>query len=144
MDSQSQERPRNLRPTLVAVLALSLVGCPKPSGSGGTTSPEDPFAGVKEQILRVAIDTEQAAHPDPVKVKKKVEIVVWVAPEGTKLKIDFPENPFPQPVICPGGRFCASLLPPTETAAEKTYSYTASLQTSSGTTTVDPKLEVVP
>jgi len=126
------------RRILIPVLALALAsaGCPK---TQPTTVPD---SACKVKVKRVCIDDQGNADPDPVKVKKKVEIVVWIAPEGMNLQISFPENPFPQPVICPGANFCASLLPPA--GVEKTYSYTATVTTAAASKTSDPRLEVVP
>lgn len=132
----------NLKPLRIAVLAVSIAGCATAGGSGGATY-EDPLTA-KAHILRVAIDPTGHADPDPIPVKRKAEIVVWVAPMDSVLTISFPtENPFPQPVICPGGRFCASLLPPRAEAELKDYKYEVKVVTSAGTVILDPKLKVV-
>jgi hypothetical protein len=148
MDPQTQERA-NLNPMSIAVLVIALAGCATPAGSGGTSSSQEPIADPKAHILRVAIDDKGQASDDPIKVKEKVEIVVWIGPENSRLDIRFPadpkEDPFPQPVICAGGRFCASLLPPPPgKQREKLYKYGVTLTTNAGTITVDPGLKVVP
>ncbi len=125
---------RIVAPAGLLALAFALVGCSQQRGSGMSHGP-------KLHIQQVSIDSAGQASPDPVRVKKKVEIVVWESPEGTKLQITFTENPFPQPVICPGGNFCASLLPPE--GVEKSYDYTATVSTATGSSASDPKLEVV-
>jgi hypothetical protein len=125
---------RSVAPAALLALAFAFVGCAQRQGSGMSHGP-------KLHIQQVSIDGLGQASPDPVKVKKKVEIVVWESPEGTKLQITFADNPFPQPVICPGGNFCASLLPPE--GVEKSYDYTATVTTATASNASDPKLEVV-
>ena len=122
----------------ILALALGLTGCPRPTN----THPMLPGC-YQGQVKLVCIDAQGNADPDPVKVKKKTEIVVWMAPEGSHLVITFPQNPFPQPVSCPGDRYCASLLPPGDDAAEKLYDYTATVTIAETTKTSDPQLEVV-
>jgi hypothetical protein len=134
------ESVRNSRRSLVLVPILALVlaaaGCQKTSADG----PLDSSCKVKVKV--VCIDEDGNADPDTVKVKKKEEIVVWIAPKGKKLGINFSVNPFPQPVSCPGGNFCASLFPPE--GAETDYPYTTSVATATAVKTADPHLVVVP
>jgi len=135
VESGGNSRRRRI---LVPVLALALasVGCPK------TQPMSEPDASCKVHVKRVCIAADGSADPELVQVKKKAEIVVWIAPEGTKLQIDFPTNPFPQPILCPGDRFCASLLPPN--GAYNIYNYTATVTTLAATRVSDPRLQVVP
>ena len=126
-------RRRVLIPVLAVALGVASAGCAKPPQA--TPSAE---ADCKLMVKRVCIDEQGNADPDPVKVKKKQEIVVWIAPEGTVLDIQFAENPFPQPVICAGDRFCASLLPPA--GEEKSYEYTAKVTRAAVTKSSDPRL----
>ena len=127
-------RPWILIPVLG--LALGSAGCPK------TPPPVMADSACKVKVKVVCIDDQKNANPDPVKVKKKEEIVVWVGPKDSVLQITFTNNPFPTPVSCPGGNFCASLLPPN--GAEQDYPYTVSLTLAGTTTSSDPHLVVVP
>jgi hypothetical protein len=136
-DPESKKKSCHRSAALVAALALvpGLVGCPPRQA-------REAAAGKKLHLQQVQVDANANADPDPVKVKKKLEIVVWESPAGSQLEIQFTQNPFPRPVVCPGNNFCASLLPPE--GVEQSYKYSVTVTTGGSSKTSDPKLEVVP
>lgn len=89
-------------------------------------------------------------RPKKVKVKKDVEIVVWVASRvnGTdpKLHIDFgSDSPFPELVTCKGGRFCFALVPPnkqTSSDGDNIFEYTGTVTVNGQPRPLDPRVEV--
>lgn len=100
-----------------------------------------------KDVQVVVVFANGTTWPDPVKVKKDVQIVVWVG-ENAALNVSFPNSPhpFPEPVMCrttEGGRFCVALLPPKDYNAggNNTYPYSVGFATTAAS---DPNLEVVP
>jgi len=81
--------------------------------------------------------------PPTIKVKKKMQVVVWVLEGEGTLNIHFKNNPFPEPPTCPGGRFCFALKPPAADKPVGSYPYTATVTVAGQTTSADPNVEVV-
>lgn len=132
MDTEARGRCNRFKLSGIALCVAALAAC------AGTPPPQGNPA--KEKVKVVVINPDGTADPDPVKLKKNVDIVVWVA-EGGNLHIEFVgENPFSKDIPCEGS-FCGLLLPPS--GAEKSYPYRATITKGGTTRTADPQLEVV-
>ena len=143
-----------LRDSWICLLCASLVtlgGCCSIGGAarrgpgGGAAEGAGPLgkSALKCDVQMVVVLANGTTVPDRIAVRKDIQIVVWVA-DARKLDIAFAENPFPNPVRCEGGRFCASLLP-ANGSYKKDYKYTVTVVDARGVShTNDPHLEVVP
>lgn len=136
--------------TLVLISAWSLTaagcctyGARSPSGAaapGTRLSKSD----LKCDVQIVAVLFDGTTIPPLVKVRKNVQIVLWVADADSLLvTFDPADNPFPQPKIPCEGRFCGLLTPPNG-SYDHSYKYSVTVTTGQTTKKVDPHLEVVP
>jgi hypothetical protein len=104
-----------------------------------TISPDTLKTRVKV-VEVVKSGTAITVNPVKVKLKKKEDVVVWIA-NGTSLKIEFkkgnpaPGNPFTD-LVCKG-RFCGALTPPDVVGV---FNYKVTVDG----VVLDPNVEVVP
>ena len=97
-------------------------------------------AMLKCDVQIIAVLANGTTIPKVVKVKKDVQIVIWVA-DADELKIDFvTANPFPRKVECEG-RFCGLILPPN--GKYGSYQYKGTVKTKGVTHDIDPEVEIV-
>jgi hypothetical protein len=125
-------------PVLCVVSALLAL----PAFAAGPTPTPVPSLKTKVQVVEVIKEGSTIrVDPDRVKLKRKIDIVVWVT-NGLDLRVEFkktnpaPGNPFTD-LTC-RGRFCAVLNPPDVEPNSFRYSVTVDGQT------LDPTVEVVP
>ena len=131
-----------------AILALGAC-CSAGSGAralGGAARPGDAALGKGALLCDVrviALTADKNAHPDPQRVRRGIQVVVWVA-DTDNLTVTFPgENPFAQQPTC-GGRFCYSIVTPSADAAIKQYDYQVTLARNGGKPVIlDPRIEIM-
>ena len=145
MPHHSLVRPPCWRLAMVPLVTLVLFGC---KTTTTTTTSVEPIAGAKADVRLVSVTPPGGANdanfdPPTIKVKKRMQVVVWVLQGEGTLNIHFENNPFPEPPTCPGGRFCFALKPPAADKPVGSYPYTATVTVAGQTTSADPNVEVV-
>jgi len=141
------QRPNRRRgEVLLLGIAFALAGC----GCSATATPGSPAGVSEEEILRGHVQVVEVRYnggaptysPDPVKVKKNEQIVVWVVDQGV-LNISFADDPFEGGVRCGGGRFCAALRPPPDSIKTGLYPYEVTVRVGEQSASIDPSVEVI-
>jgi hypothetical protein len=128
----------------LAIVALTILGL---FGCKSTTSMTDLGCAAKLDVRVVCVrppggTSDANFDPPTIKVRKKLQIVVWVLEGEGTLDIQFANNPFPAPPVCEG-RFCVALKPPAADKPSGLYPYTATVTVAGQTTAADPNVEVV-
>lgn len=140
---------------LASIPILVLFGCTStttttPATTTTTTPvppPPPPEWGAKMDVRVVSVkppggSSDANFDPATIKVRKRMQIVVWVLEVEGSLQIQFANSPFPAPPICEG-RFCVALKPPGAEKPSGLYPYTATVTVAGQTTSADPNVEVV-
>jgi hypothetical protein len=138
----SRFRNANALLLITGLLGTTLACCTSnvartPAGKGSSPLSK---AVLKCDVQIVAVLANGTTVPKVVKVKKGVQIVIWVA-DADELQIDFVNaNPFPKKVECEK-RFCGLILPPN--GAYGSYQYRGTVKTNGVTHDLDPDVEIV-
>lgn len=147
MPHYSLVRPPRWRFFLVPLTVLVLSGCTSTASTTSTMSTADLACPAKADIRLVCVRPPGGVDdanfdPPSIRVKKRMQIVVWVLDGEGELKIHFDNNPFPEQPTCEG-RFCFALKPPAADKPSGHYPYTATVTVAGQTTSADPNVEVV-
>lgn len=110
------------------------------TAAGGSQAGDLSKGCLLDDVQLIVITADGKTWPKQAKVRKGIQVVVWVA-DADALDIQWTsQNPFPVPPQC-AGRFCYSIQPPNGTIGP--YDYKGTITRGATSTVIDPRIEIM-